>query len=151
MVSCCDCAADCKPFEKSSNAERTNEQATLMGWASVSQGHVAGSYCTYHLPKIEKCQGLTYRILKVIQLDGLEESVHATRIFFPQTPLGGYSHAEISIPDRPFTNFVGDPPHQSSSTRHFRSDLHRRRPVPRLQELQVLQALCQGRREVRRL
>jgi hypothetical protein len=45
---------------------------------------------------------------------------------------------------------VIDSSRQSSFTQHFRSDLHGCRPLPCLQELQVLQTLRQRRWEVRR-
>src|SRR5882724_649142 len=46
-----------------------------------------------------------------------------------------YSHAEITIPHRPFTSLVVVTSHQSNVIRHFRRYLHRRRPLPCLQEL----------------
>jgi hypothetical protein len=65
--------------------------------------------------------------------------------------LGGYGHAEITIPHCSFTNLAVVTSHQSNVVRHFRSDLHGCRPMSCLQELQVLQTLREGRREVRRL
>jgi hypothetical protein len=88
-------------------------------------------------------------MINVLNLDGCGESAHATPIFLPQIPLGEYEHAEIKNSHRSFTSLVVVASHQSNVVRHFRSDLHRCRPLPCLQELQVLQALREGRREVR--
>ena len=71
------------------------------------------------------------------------------RLYLILTFLEGYSRAEITIPHCFLTSLVVVTSPQSNVVRHFRSDLHRCRPLPCLQELQVLQALREGRREVR--
>jgi hypothetical protein len=142
-----------------------NEQSSLPTGAEPGSGelegkrilatkrvaYVAGVYCTNNLPKVEKCQGLTYLIINMLDLDGCGESAHATRIFLPQFLSEDYRHAEITIPHGSFTNLAVVTSHQSNVVRRFRRNLHGCRPMSRLQELQVLQALCQGRREVRGL
>ena len=63
---------------------------------------------------------------------------------------GGLSNAQQEIVPRSYNadHVVSSPP-QSSHVRHFLSYLHWCRLVPRLQELQILQALRQGRRKMR--
>jgi len=60
-------------------------------------------------------------------------------------PVGVLSHVQQEIVplSRNPGHVVGSSP-QSSSARYFLCDLHWRRPVSRLQELQVLQALREG-------
>src|SRR5258708_36326556 len=78
---------------------------------------------------------LTYRILNMMDLDGRGESAHATRTFLLQFPLRGFSHAEIKIAHCSGSDHGIDSSPQSNSSRHLRSDMHRCRPLPCLQEL----------------
>jgi hypothetical protein len=89
---------------------------------------------------------VTYRLHKEIVLDEGTESAHSMPTFGPKSRLGGKINAQITTGYRPFSDRFGDPSPESSFARYLLRDMHRCRPVSCLQELQILQALREGRR-----
>src|SRR5436309_15884064 len=112
--------------------EQMSKQLSRAGPPFVA---VAGINCNHNLPKVEGCQGPTYRILNMMDLDGRGESAHATRTFSLQFPLGGFSHSEIKIAHCSCSVRGIDSSSQSNYIRNFRNDQYKCRPLQCLQGL----------------